>query len=301
MLSIKLKTLLAVAEHKNFTKAAEQLYLTQPAVSHHIAQLEKELGATLFNRGKGGLKLTEKGEIAVRYAKRVAALYERMKFELDDCDKQIKRLRIGITHTAESNLTTEILAKCGELASGFSITIITDTINNLYTKLENYEIDMAIVEGRINDGAFNSIVLDTDFLVCVMSVNHPLAKNAMITLDQLKKERMILRLPSSATRILFDSTLRSMNDSPDNYNITIELDNVSAIKNLIRKNLGVSVLPKSACIKELRRGKLVALPIENLTMVRETRIVYGKDFAHKELLQEITKAYQETAKNYENK
>lgn len=298
MLSIKLKTLLAVAEHKNFTKAAEQLFLTQPAVSHHISQMEKELGVTLFNRGKGGLKLTDKGEIVVRYAKRVAALYDRMKSELEDAETRIKKLRIGITHTAESNLTTEILAKCSGLSSGFNITIITDTINNLYKMLENYEIDLAIVEGKINDNTFNSLVLDTDFLVCVMSANHPLSKNAMITLDQLKKERMILRLPTSATRILFDSTLRSMNDSPDNYNISIEVDNVSAIKNLVRKNLGVSVLPKSACVKELRKGKLIALPIENLTMVRETRIVYGKDFDHKELLQEITKAYQEMSKSY---
>lgn len=164
--------------------------------------------------------------------------------------------------------------------------------------LENYEIDLAIVEGRSNDHALNSLVLDTDFLVCVMSSNNPLSKKTMITLEQLKRERMILRLPTSATRILFDSTLRSLNDSPENYNIAIEVDNIATIKDLIRKNLGVSVLPKSSCLKELRKGKLVALPIENLSMVRETRIVYGKDFTHTEILQKITKIYHETAKAY---
>ena len=64
------------------------------------------------------------------------------------------------------------------------------------------------------------------------------------------------------------------------------------------KDLGVSVLPKSSCVKELSKGKLVALPIENLSMVRETRIVYGKDFAHKEILQTITKVYHETVKAF---
>lgn len=299
MLSVKLKTLLAVSEYRNFTRAAEQLSLTQPAVSHHINQLEQELGVALFTRGKGGLKLTAEGEIVLQYARRMAALYDRLQLDLARAEKQITKLRIGITHTAESNLTTEALAKCSGESRGFSITIITDTINNLYTMLENYEIDLAIVEGNTSSHSLSSLVLDTDFLVCVMSSGNHLSRNAMITLEQLKKERLILRLPSSATRILFDSTLRSLNDSLDNYNVAIEVDNIATIKDLVRKNLGVSVLPRSACVKELRKGKLVALPIENLSMVRETRIVYSTDFAHKEILQEITKVYQETLKTYQ--
>lgn len=298
MLSVKLKTLLAVAEQRNFTKAAQQLALTQPAVSHHIRQLEEEFGVRLFVRGKGGLKLTSEGEIVVQYARRMTALYDRLQQDLTRTEKQITKLRIGITHTAESNLTTEALAKCSGESSGFSITILTDTINNLYTMLENYEIDLAIVEGNPGNHVLRSLILDTDYLVCVMSTENPLSHNAMITLEQLKKERMILRLPTSATRILFDSTLRSMNDSPDNYNVAIEVDNIATIKDLVRKNLGVSVLPKSACVKELRKKKLIALPIENLSMVREIRIVYNRDFAHTDILQAITKAYQETLKIY---
>ena len=82
------------------------------------------------------------------------------------------------------------------------------------------------------------------------------------------------------------------------YNIAIEVDNIATIKDLVRKDLGVSVLPKSSCIKELRSGKLAALPIENLSMVRETRIVYGKDFLNKDILQKLTKVYQETMKEF---
>ena len=152
---------------------------------------------------------------------------------------------------------------------------------------------MAIVEGNTSNPVFSSLVLDTDYLVCVMSPNHPLAKNAMITLSQLRSQRMILRLPASATRVLFDSTLRSLGDSPDNYNIVMEVDNIATIKELIRKDLGVSVLAKSSCADELRKKKLVALPIENLSMVRETRIVYNKDFMSRDILQTILHVYQE--------
>lgn len=296
MLSVKLKTLLAVAEQLNFTRAAQQLCLTQPAVSHHISQLEEEFGVSLFIRGKGNLKLTPEGEMVVKYAKRMSALYDRLLVNLTSSKRHITQLRIGITHTAESNLTTEVLAKCSGEFSGFTITILTDTINNLYTMLENYELDLAIVEGNFSNNGLSSLVLDTDFLVCVMSPKNPLAQNAMISLEQLKLQQMIMRLPSSATRVLFDSTLRSLNDSPEDYNITIEVDNIATIKDLVRKNLGVSVLPRSACAKEIRKRKLAALPIENLSMIRETRIVYNKDFEHQEILQAIMKVYHETVK-----
>ncbi|HZK46006.1 MAG: LysR family transcriptional regulator [Eubacteriales bacterium] len=297
MLGTKMETLLAVVEYKNFTKAAEALALTQPAVSHHISQLEEELGAVLFVRSKGGLKLTPQGEIAVKYARRLKALDQKLHRELINVEKSITNLRIGITHTAESNLTTQVLAKCANQRQGLSITITTDTIKNLYEMLENYEIDLAIVEGSPTGSSFSSLMLDTDYLVCAMAVTHRLANHAMVTLSELKGEQMILRLPSSATRALFESTLESINDSIENFNVTIEVDNIATIKDLVRKELGVSILPKSACMDELGKGKLAALPIENLSMVRETRIVYNRDFSHFDILQEITKTYQETAKN----
>lgn len=298
MLSAKMETLLVVAEQQNFTKAASLLALTQPAVSHHISLLEQELGITIFIRGKGTLILTEEGEIVVNYARRMKALYEKMQMEIADCEKQLTRVRIGITHTSESNLITEVLAKCGQENQKLSITIITDTINNLYNMLENYEIDLAIAEGTAPVSSLHSLMLDTDYLVCVMSKRHPLAQHAMVTLSELKKERMILRLPSSATRILFDSTLQSINESIDNFDVSIEVDNIATIKDLIRKDLGVSILPQSVCMNELRKGKLVALPIENLSMMRETRIIYKKEFTHMDILQEITKVYHETVRSY---
>lgn len=299
MLSVRTRSLIAVADTKNFTKAASMLSLTQPAISHHISQLEEELGVSLFIRKKSGLELTPEGEIAVRYARRMNVLYNKLRKDLLDIENQPAKLCIGITHTAESNLTAEILARCSSETSGLSIMIVTDTINNLYARLENYELDLAIVEGTGSPQAFSSLVLNTDFLVCVMSADNSLASKAMITLSELKSEPLILRLPSSATRMQFDAELRAMNDSPDNYNIIIEVDNIATIKDLVRKNLGISVLPQSACLKELRKGNLVALPIENLSMARETRLVYNKDFSRMDILQTITGTYRDTIRKYQ--
>lgn len=299
MLDVKTKSLLAVAECRNFTRAAEALSLTQPAVSHHINQLEEELGVRLFVRGRGSVLLTREGEIVVNYAKRMRALHGKMKQEIADTERSVTKLRIGITHTSESNLTAEVLAKCSNQNPGLSITILTDSIKNLYDKIANYELDFAIVEGKPMDSALNSLMLATDYLVCVMSNNNPLSRRSMITLKELKEERMILRLPASATRALFESTLESINETIDNFNVIIEVDNIETIKNLIRKDMGVSILAKSACMDELRKGKIVALPIENLSMIRETNLVYNKDFIHMEVLQEITRLYQETLRKYQ--
>ena len=133
MLGSKIETLLAVAEFQNFTKAAASLSLTQPAVSHHINQLEEELGVTLFIRGKGSLMLTPEGEIVLKYARRIKALYGKMETEIDNSRKQLTKVRIGITHTSESNLITEVLARCSNADNNFCW-IITRSIWLLWTE-----------------------------------------------------------------------------------------------------------------------------------------------------------------------
>lgn len=298
MLDVKVLSFLEAAEKKNFTQAAKALSLTQPAVSHHISQLEQELGTALFIRGKGRLKLTESGETVLRYARQMHSIYERMLITLSDQEKNLTRLRIGITHTAESNLVAEVLAKYGNENPGIVITIITHSIKKLYNMLENYELDLAIVEGAVPDGkqSLNSLLLDTDFLVCAACNDNPLSRRAMVTIRELKKERMILRLPKSGTVNLFVTCLETIHESIDDFNIILEVDNIATIKDLIRKNLGVSILPQSTCMDEVRKGKMTILPIENMSMAWETNIIYQKDFSHLEVLHELTELYRRTAR-----
>lgn len=291
MMDAKLETLLKVNETRNFTRAAKLLSLTQPAVSQHIRQLEHDLKVSLFIRGEGALKLTPEGEIAVKYARRIENLYQNLEQALQDEKKNLTRLSVGVTHTSESNIIVEVLAKYSNLAENCKITILSDTINNLYYKLKTYELDIAIVEGKIVDSNFNKVLLDTDSLILAVSKDHPLAQKSIVTLEELKKQKLILRLPDSATRNLFASHLESNNQTLDEFNVILEVDNVATIKDLIRRNFGVSILPRSTFASELRKGKMAGLPIENLSMTREINIVYHRDFAHTDMLQEITKLY----------
>lgn len=296
MLDVKVRTLLAVAAEGSFTRAANTLSLTQPAVSHQIAQLEKELDCTLFRRRDGKLSLTEEGEIALNCAKRMQALEEKMQGEIQDSRRSLRRIRIGVTHTAESNMVSEVLAKCAEKNHNLSITMITDTIKNLYDMLENFELDLAITEEKCTRSDLRAVLLDTDCLLCAVSCNNPLARGNIVTLAELRRERLILRLPTSSTRALLEAGLTGLGESMDDFNVVLEVDNIATIKDLVRKDLGVSILPQSACMQDFRKGKLALLPVENLSMIRQTELVYHKTFSHPEILSEIAATYTDTVR-----
>ena len=288
MIDLKIKTLLTVAEEKNFTKAANKLNLTQPAVSHQIKELEDELQEQLFIRKKGDIIPTPIGDIVLNYARKFVAMHNKM---LDDIKHNHKiNIKLGITHTAESNKITEIIGSYLINDPGLSVTIITDTTNNLYKMVENYELDLAIVDNKKNV-KLNYLPLDTDYLVCVVNNNSPLAKKKIVTLKELKKENLILRLDSSYTRKLFESTLESINESINSFKIILELDNIETIKDLVRKDMGVSILAKNTCIDEVNRKKLTILPIENLSMVRKNYIIYTDYFNYIDNVKELINHY----------
>lgn len=298
MIDPKLYTLVAAYECGSFIAAAQKLSITQPAVSQHIRALEEELGIRIFQRGSGGLVITEQGKQAVRTAQKMIGLYNLLRQDLTDRAHMQEHLNIGVTHTAESNAIAEALAKYGSENEGVTIKIISDTISNLYKRLRSYELDFAFVEGRRNEPGIKFLMLDTDCLILAVSPNHAFAGRGMVTLEELKREKLILRLPNSGTRNLFVAHLESNNMSISEFDVLMELDNVATIKDLIRRDFGVSILPRSACYDEIRKKKLIALPVENLSMVREMNIAYQNDFSHTEMLSDIMKAYNEMVRLY---
>ena len=296
LLDDKLETFIAVCEVKNFTKAGEMLGLTQPAVSQHIKKLEEELDTQIFLRKKGEITLSQEGEIALLYAKRMHALQDKMRDKIKSAKANIRKIRIGITHTQESGYMIEALSKMALAYENLNITFITDTIKNLYAMLENFELDVLIIEEKPSNPDFNFMVLDTHMLTCMVSSQNPLAQKQAITLNELKKKHLILRLPTSATSVKFASSLEAIGESIDNFDVVIEVDSIATIKNLVKKDIGVSILSKGACVKELQKKSLVALPIENLSMTRETTIVYHKTFNHVEIIERIAAAYHDIAR-----
>lgn len=298
MVDTKLYSLLQVAELGSFTQAAKALSITQPAVSQHIRALEQELNVRIFERQNGRLIVTRPGKDVIKTAKKIVALYQNLQQELQDTKTRVTHLTIGVTPTAEISPVTEALAKYSADNDGIRISICTDSVSNLYEMLKTYELDFAIVEGRTADTGICHQQLDSDCLILAVSASHPLAKRGSVTLGELTKERLILPLPKSGTRRLLSAHLANSAMSVDAFNIALEVEHASAIKELVRCSHGVSILPRSICLSEIKSGSIVALPIEQFDVRREINIAYQEDFDRLEIVRDFMDNYTETRRRY---
>lgn len=291
MFDHKAKTLLELVNAGSYTRAAEALSLTQPAVSHHIRQLEEEFGIQIFYKDKKELKLTPEGAVLVKYARRAMAVYNTAKQAIEDSRTKIKHFVVGITPTAGENRVPQVIAMYCNENSEIHINIVTDTIKNIYDRLKAYEVDIAIVEGRIPDAALTSVLLDTDYLCLAVSPKHRFAHRSSVSLSELKGEKFILRSKNANTRAMFESYLSNRSESIKSFNVIIEIDNVATIKDLVAQDLGITVIAHSACREDELTGRLAVVPIENSGMMREINMVTHKDFTHTDVLEDFRRIY----------
>ena len=288
MFDMKVKTLLAVIESGSYTKAAQKLNLTQPAVSHQIRLLENEFDIKIFYRSKNKLKLTPQGKILVQYARRAAAVYSNACQAIEDSKTETSHLNVGITPTAGETIIPQVLATLCNENPDIHINISVNTIQKIYSRLKAYELDFAVVEGGVPDAALVSTTLDTDYLCLAVSPMHRLARAKTVSVEEIRHEKLILRSRSAGTRQLFEKHLGARDMS-----VMMELDNVSMIKELVTMDLGITIIAKSACREELASGRLAIIPIENSSMVRQIDMVYQKDFLHPEFIQNIRGIYEQ--------
>lgn len=291
MIDTKLKTLLAIVEQGSFTRAAEKLSLSQPAVSYHVRQLEEENDIKIFHANSRVLTLTPEGVILHKYAKRLYNISENARQALKDSKRSLQHFTVGITHSVGDALMSNVLAAYCTQYRNVCIKIVIDTIENLYHMLTTYELDFAIVEGSIPARKYRAVLLDMDYLCVAISPCHPFAGRQTITLDELKKERLILRSSEAGTRQLFESTLSRHSQNIADFQVFLEMDDLNAIKELVASNLGVTVMAHSACRQDEAKGRLSSVTVEGLKMVREINLVSHKDFGHDEVIDEIRRIY----------
>ena len=291
MLDPKIYTLLKLEELGSYTRTAQALSLTQPAVSHHVRMLEEEYGIQIFVRAGRDLKPTADGALLLKYAHRAAAVAEQARQALRDSLEQIQRLTIGITPTASDLLAPQVLAAYLNAHTTLCVEVVRNTIKNIDTMLRFYELDFAIIDGVMPGDRYDSILLGTDYLCLIVSPQHPFAARASVTLDALAQEKLVLRPRGTGTRDLFEGYLLSHGRTVQDYRVVMEIDSVSAIKEVVASGLGVSVISHNVCREEEKSGKLAVVPLENCRMVRQLSLVFPQDFAHPQLLRELKSEY----------
>jgi len=294
MIDHKLVTLLTIIKTGSFTKAADILNLTQPAVSHQVRLLENEYNIRIFYPRTRKINLTPEGELLVKYAKKQQNAYKNFLEELQSYKNGGRLFKIGLTPTAEDNIVPDVIARYCTAHKDTRISIISDTIKKIHTKLTARALDFAIIEGSISDSELESRLLSIDHLCLIVSPEHPVASLKSATIDDIMQLPLIMRPRSAGTRQLFEAYLNIHNEKLKHFNIMMEIDNVSTLKALVMSNLGASVVAHSSCIAESLRGQLKIIPISDSVLNREINIVYHHDFSHPKIIDELCQLYEDT-------
>ncbi len=280
MLDYRYSTFLTLCNLKSYTKTAEQLHMTQPAVTQHIKFLEGQYGGKLFSYKGRVLALTERGRRLRDFALRMSADSNHLKTMLVGDSLSKRQLNFGATLTIGEFVLPKIIRRLLIEYPDLHINMPVDNTKVLLDKLRSGGIDFALVEGFFDRAEYGYRLFSQEEYIAVSSHAHPLAGRA-ITLNDILDQRIILREAGSGTRDIFQSILHEFNLTIKSFERVCEIGNMSAIKRLVKEGLGITFLYKAAVEEELLQGELKELTIQNFSVSREFNLVYLKDSLHK--------------------
>ena len=274
MLDFRVETFLAVCQTMNFTRAAEQLHITHPAVSQHIHPLEEQYGAKLFRSQGKQLQLTESGRLFFRTA---AAMHHddlRLREALHQ-ENTRRRLRFGATLTIGEYIMPGPLHRLLEREPDIQLYMLTANTQELLKLLDQGELDFPIVEGYFDKQAYDSLVYCTQRYIPVCSAEHPFS-HPVRRLEDLLEERLLVREPGSGTRNVLERALEVRNLSVRNFRRVTELGSLNLIKSLACAGAGISFFYQPVVQQELEAGKLREIPLEDCSIYHDFTFLWRR-------------------------
>ncbi|WP_075590891.1 LysR family transcriptional regulator [Labilibacter marinus] len=264
---------LAVAENLSFSKAAEELFISQPAVTKHIKELESKLNSTLFERKGNRIYLTKAGKINYEYLKKIKHQYEELEFELGQLNDTFKgTLRVGASSTISNYVIPEAIASFYKRYPNIDLHLYSGNSVEIQKKLVSNEIDIALVENNSSLSDLKYIDLLEDELVVVTGSNSVYAKRKQVSLADLKEIPIVLREKGSGTLEVIQQSLKKHNLRLDDLNIIIHLGSTEAIKNFLTNFNGIAILSEKSVKKEFQLKSIVKLSVKGLQFQRKLRI-----------------------------
>ena len=274
-----LEVFLSVAKHLNYTRAGEEVNLSQPSVSVRIRQLEDELGTKLFEQLGKKVALTDAGLVLIPYARRVITAVENAQSAIDEL-RGLERgtLRIGASTTPGMYLVPQLIARFNDRYPKIAIHLgIKDTQQIEESVLRN-EFDFGFVGGHLVGDEVDVFPWLRDQLVLIVAPDHPLVKKGVkkgsIQSDDLRNEKFILREPGSATRAAIS---HHMENSGLEIDPVMEMENPESVKKAVQSGLGIAFISRFAVEAELKTRSLIAIRVRGLRIDRELKIVYRRD------------------------
>lgn len=281
----RLQVFHTVAKQLSFTKAAELLFMTQPAVTFQVKQLEEHFNTRLFERSHGKISLTPAGELAFDYAERILNLTAEMEARISELTGQVSGpLLIGASTTIAEYMLPRLL---GEFKQKHPETQARLTVANSETierKVADHTLDIGLIESPSHHPNLVTQVCCEDELVMICAPFSDLAKLSTVTPDQIAAQPYISRETGSGTRECIDEFFRSNGVNLDEMNLVMELGSREAIKGAVAAGLGVAIVSGTTVAKEVRLGELVAIPLQP-PLRRQLSLVYPQEKFRSKLLQ----------------
>ena len=279
------KIFIAVVECGKMRRAAEKLYISQPAVSQAIQELEEHYQVKLFERLSQKLLITEMGELLLVYARQAVELFENTEQVMKNAG-EVSRIRLGTSVSVGTSLLNDLLDQYEENYGTLDTSVIIHNTQTIEGLIRSCRLDLGIVEGFVIDKDMRQIPICEDELVLVAGRPHPLYQKEKITFEELKNEILISREEASVNRNQYEQLLLERNISMQKkWTCT----NSEAIKNAVEHGRGLAILSRMIINAEVEEGILKVLQLEDIHVRRQIHLIYHKDkFLSKPLKQFIT-------------
>jgi DNA-binding transcriptional LysR family regulator len=285
----RLQAFRAVAKHRSFTKAADALCMTQPAVTFQIKQLEDHFNARLFDRAGGRIALTPAGIVALGYAERILGLCDELDANVKELTgREVGPLTIGASTTIAEYLLPRIVGEFKSLRPGIVPQLVVANSEVVQTRVAERSLDLGFIEG---DSHLPTLVTDVcceDELQVVCAPSHPLARQKSVAVETLPGFPYVIRELGSGTREVIDHYLQKAGLSVDSLEVIMEATSPEALKGLVVTGLGFTIISCATVDKEVRLGDLVRIPLAP-QLIRHLSVVYPRERIHAKIVDDFVR------------
>jgi DNA-binding transcriptional LysR family regulator len=257
-----------VVENESISEAARKFFVSQPAVTRQIRTLEEYYGVLLFERSGGKLHVTEASKLLYPYAKAILEDHERAKEALSDfMGEHQTQVCVGATLTIGEYLLPGLLGRFKQQHPDLNLTIRIANTRQILESLLDHTIDVALVEGKVDDESLIVEKLADDELILICSANHPWAKQKEVSVELLTEEKMIWREVGSGTRMIIENALEE-HGVLDKLTTYMEIESTQAIKAAVEAGLGVAFLSRMTVLRELELNWIKEVKVKGFELKR---------------------------------
>ena len=272
----QLEVFLAVAREGGFSRAADKLYRTQSAVSQAVKKLESEIGESLFDRSSRDGLLTDAGRVLQGYAERLLNLRENAKEALTE----LRELHTGKLVVGANEFTAlyllRVLAEFGRLHPAIRVIVQRSLGSQLPDDVRRHNCEFGVLTYDPQDPELASVVVYSDELIFVVPSQHPLARESRVSIRQLGAESFVAHIVPSPYR---EKVIQAFKKYKTPLHMGVELPTLQAIKRFVAMGNGVAFLPEISVEDEIARGELVRIPVQELNVHRQLRLIHRKSAA----------------------